>query len=206
MTMLVSLLMTIGAATSQPAASPPPVEQDMVVTGFRPERHPLGRAEVPYSETARVPAGSRIARRVPDRPFRSIASESGVAGMLQGSGMDGTGGSSHNVARRRVTECVVGDRQVREDVACILFNVHRNTGLGELRAAREALEPLLRRDRLNAAEHFYIGHHAYALAEAEQDETLRLRAIRLLLASGRLSELDRARAERTLATLTRTAH
>ncbi len=188
---------------AQPGASPPADQsENIVVTGARPSPQPHGRAEAPYSETERVLLGSRIPRRASERLFQTIASESGVAGMVPGSGMDGTGGSSHLTATRRTTNCVAEDREVRGEIACILFRAQRATEVGAFDDARAALAPLLRRASMNGAERFHAGRLAFTLAQAEEDEALQAQALRLLLASGRLPEADHMRAERRLSALT----
>ena len=179
-------------------------EEDIVVTGSRPQGSGRDRVEEPYPERMRAPIGSRIARRIEQRPFRTVATETGLAGLVgvAGGGMDGTGGSSHAIRSRAVTECVAADQQVSEAVACILFRVDRHTQAGEYAPAAEALAPLLARRHLTAAERYYVGHYAYALAEATADHSGRARALAIMLQSGRLPADQRGRAERVLASLT----
>jgi len=139
---------------------------------------------------------------VSERPFQTIASDSGVAGMVPGSGMNGTGGDPPRLTSRRATTCVAEDRAVREEVACMLFRAQRAAGLGDFDVARTAVSPWLERRGMNAAESYAVGLLAFTLAEAEADDGLRIHALRLLLASNRLPEADQARAERQLAGLT----
>jgi hypothetical protein len=186
------------------AQSAEPPDPAIVVTGTRPERSPNGRPEEPYPETERVVLGSRIARRVERRPFRSVATETGLAGMIGNSGAgswDGTGSSNHAVRSRLATECVAEHAQVSEAVACILFRVKRHIEAGDYDSAREALAPLLERRHLTSWERYYVGHYAYRLAVAMEDDAGRAQALQMMLESGRLPEEQRGRAHRVLASL-----
>lgn len=201
------LIFLLAAAAFGAQEAPPPPDRDeseIVITGDRPKRDPRGGVERPYPETERVPLGSRIARRMERRPFRSVATDSGLAGMIGNSGesnWDGTGGSGHGVRRRLVTECVANHDQVDEDVACILFRVGTYTDASDYDSAAEALAPLLERRHLTSWERYYVGHYAYALAEARQDDGAREHALHLMLASGRMAEVDRRQALRSMAAM-----
>ena len=105
-------------------------------------------------------------------------------------------------ATRRTTNCAAEDREVREEIACILFRAQRANEVGAFGDARAALAPLLRRASMNGAERFHAGRLAFTLAQAEEDEALQAQALRLLLSSGRLAEADHMRAERRLSALT----
>ncbi len=204
MILLAPLLLSSAFVGLQPVPAQPeadPESQRVIVTGERPERDPRGGVEAPYPEVERVPLGSRIARRVAQRPFRSVASDSGVGGvsLTEDGGFDGTGGSSHGFRMRRVTECVPEHDQVSEEVACILFRVKRNTELGDYDAAAGALAPLLARRHLTAWERYYIGYFAYRLGDAVPENARRERGLDLMLASGRMEDADRRQALRALA-------
>lgn len=202
-----STLLLSAALAVQPAPPAPAEEPDsppIVVTGERDPRNPLGGIEQPYSETERVPLGSRIARRVERRPFQSVASESGLAGMVGNSGdgnWDGTGGSGHGVRMRRVTECVAERREVSEAVACMLHRVKTGIEMGDHAAAAAALAPLLERSTLSAWERYYVGYYAFELGEAMQDDVRRGAALSLMLASSEMPETERPQALRALASI-----
>lgn len=202
-----TLLLSAGAVGLQQPPPAPAAESDsppIVVTGERDPRNPLGGIEQPYSETERVPLGSRIARRVERRPFRSVATESGLAGMLGNSGdgnWDGTGGSGHGVRSRRVIECVAEREEVSEAVACMLHRVKAGIETGDHAAAAAALEPLLERRMLTAWERYYIGYYAFELGEAMQDDERRGAALSLMVASSEMPDAERPPALRTLAAI-----
>lgn len=201
---LLSLLASTATLSLQVTPERPEEGDPIVVTGSRPDRDPRGVAEEPYPETERVPLGSRIARRVERRPFRTVATETGLAGMVGNSGdgnWDGTGGSGHGVRGRRVTECVPDHEQVSEAVACALFRVKRNTDVGEFELAAQSLQPLLARRGMTDWEHYYVGYFAYRLADALDDDERRDRALQMMLASGRMSADDRLNALRMLAAI-----
>lgn len=200
MALLFSLILSAGFAGLQdtPPAAP---EEEIVVTGEREERSPLGGVEDPYPEVERVPLGSRIARRIARRPIRSIASESGVAGMLQGgdSHWDGTGGSSLNMRMRLVTECVPEHELVSEEIACILYRVKKSLEVSDFDAAAERLAPLMERRHVTSWERYYIGYYAFRFAEAAGDAQMREAALQKMLASGRMEEAQQRDALRALA-------
>ncbi len=201
MTSLLSLMLSAAASAQQPAPAPPaePAQaesQRVIVTGDRPERDLRGPVEQPYSETERVPLGSRIARRQRQRPFENVASQTGLAGMLPSIKLDfdGTGGPAPRFRNRRVLECRAVHEEVSQEVACILFRAKQETDAGNFAAARNALTPLLERRGLSAWERYYGGHYTYLLADAEQDDAGRERALHMMLATGRMEEADRRRA------------
>lgn len=206
MDLLIALASLAASSTIQPPLPEPErSRQDIVVTGPEAEE-----AEAPYSETERVPLGSRIARRERVRPFNTVATEQGVAGLVGASGLgnyDGSGGANLNIRNRHVRNCRAADRQVREDVACVLLRVDRHTRQRQLdaaqaaQAAQAALAPLLSSGQLNGAERYYVGRYAYRVARARQDDAARAQALELLLASDRLVPADRLHAERTLASI-----
>ncbi len=210
---MISLLpfMLAAAASAQqpeltpPAARPEADDQRITVTGDRPERDARGAVEQPYSETERAPLGSRIARRVRERPFEGAASETGLAGLVGvqgGANIDGTGGTRLGFRNRRVLECRAGHEQVSQEVACILFRIRQGTDARDFAAAHGALAPLLARQGLTAWERYYAGYYAYALADAEQDDARREEALHIMLGTGRMEEADR---QRTFGALTRIA-
>lgn len=198
MTLFLSLILSASFAGLQ--AAPVETGEDIIVTGEQPERSPLGGVEAPYPEVERVPLGSRIARRIARRPVRSIASESGVAGVFAGadSHWDGTGGSSLNMRMRLVTECVPDHETVSEEIACLLFRVKKSLEVNDLDAAAERLDPLMERRHLTDWERYYVGYYAYRLAEADEDPDRREAALQLMVASGRMEEAQRREALRAL--------
>ncbi len=196
MSLILSIIFLSSSATLQ--------DQSITVTSDRPRRDPRGGIEAPYPETERIPLGSRIARRMPVRPFRTVATESGLAGLVgirEGGNWDGTGGSSASVRTRLATECVPEHQQVGEAVACILFRVGRSTEVGDHEAASQALAPLLVNRQLSGWERYYVGHFAFALADRMESDAGRAQGLAIMLDSGRMDASERLQALRTLATI-----
>jgi tetratricopeptide (TPR) repeat protein len=203
MSLLILSAAFLASQVQPPAPAQPPVDQEgqrVIVTGDRPEGAPREAVEQPYSETERVPLGSRIARRERQRPFENVASHTGLAGMLPSKELDfdGTGGPAPRFRNRRVLECRAVHEQVSQEVACILFRAKQETDARNYAAARDALTPLLARHGLTAWERYYGGYYVYQLADAEQDDAGRERALHIMLASGRMAEADRGQAVRAL--------
>lgn len=195
-----SLLLLLIVQTDPPAepAEPGPI----VVTGER-ERQDGEAIEEPYPEVERVPVGSRIARRQEQRPFRTIATESGVAGLISAPGLDfdASGGHLGRVRNRVVRECVADHSQVSERTACVLFRVRQALERRDHEAAVAALEPLLRAQTLSAIDRFYAASFSYQLAQATDDDARRESALTMMLESGRMPAADRPNAMRMLARL-----
>jgi tetratricopeptide (TPR) repeat protein len=182
----------------------PEQDADITVTGERIERNLHGEAEAPYSEVERTPLGSRIARRVRERPFRAAPTNSGLAALVGNSGSantDATGGFNAVTRYRRITECVPEHEEVSEEIACLVFRVNHWTGTGEFEEASNALRPVLARRGLTGRERQYLGQAAYRLGGAADDPVLREAGLHMLLASGYMSEADRVGALRALAAL-----
>jgi|GEM_PF-3248489 len=197
------LLAAQAAAQAAPPAAAPP-QGTIVVTGEREERVNGERVEEPYTETERVPLGSRIPRRREARPFGTVASESGLAGMISGPGINydatgGSGGTPLRVRNRVVRECRAGHAQVTERTACILYRVRQSIDGGDHAAAAAALDPLLRTATLSSIDRYYAASYSYQLAQAMDDDSRREAALTAMLESGRMPQQDRPNAMRMLA-------
>jgi hypothetical protein len=195
-------LLLLAAQTAAPEPAPPPPAAPIVVNGL-PERVGGRRVEQPYSEGQHVMLGSRVPRSRDSRQFRTVASDTGLAGLIAGHQLnfDGTGGESPRFAGRPVTECVAGHPQVPERTACILFRVRQAIGRQELDAAAEAIVPLLRSRTLSGIERYYVATVNLELADAAGDPVRREAAVAMMVESGRLPASDRPTAMRMLAQL-----
>lgn len=194
------LLLVQSAEPTRPAGEA--AQGPIVVTGER--EQPTGeRVEEPYPETERVPLGSRIPRRM-DRRFGTVATDTGLAGMISGPGVNydatgGSGGTPLRVRNRRVLECVAGHPQVTERTACVLFRVNRAIEAQNYAEAQTLIEPLLRTQTLSAIDRYYTARYNYQLAQATDDDPRRESALNAMLATGRMPAADRPNAERMLA-------
>ena len=201
--MALSLLLAAPAAA---APDPPSSREDdavdaegIVVTGVRPKRPK--NAEEPYSETKRVPLGSRIPRIPERRMFYSIASDTGLAGLIGGgkdNNFDALGGSMAKTRVRVVKECKADREEVSEKTACALIRVAGHIESSEFDAAKAELAKLDGIRMLPSFDRYYAANYHYRLAAALKDDAGREVALKTMLASGRMPEADRPGALRTL--------
>ncbi|HEX8193148.1 MAG TPA: bacterial transcriptional activator domain-containing protein [Allosphingosinicella sp.] len=195
------LILAVQTAAPEPApaerAAPP-----ITVNGL-PERVGDRRVEQPYTEGEHVTLGSRIPRRRDERQFRTVATDTGLAGLLQGHQLnfDGTGGATPRFSGRVVTECVTDHPQVPERTACMLFRARQAIGRQEPQAAAQAIAPLLSARTLSGIERYYVGAINLELADATNDAVRREAAITMMVESGRMPTADRPNAMRILAQL-----
>lgn len=196
------LLLAASAAAqeAQPQEQTPRPPGTIVVTG---EREEEGHVEEPYPEQEQQRLGSRIRRRDDRRPFSTIATNTGLGGMIPGPGVDfdATGASVPRFRNRVVRECVAGHERVSEATACVLFRVRQHIERGEHSLAAAALDPLLGRRTLSGIDRFYGASFSYQLAQVMDDDVRRESALTTMLASEHMPAADRAGAMRTLARL-----
>lgn len=202
------LLLSQAAAPAAATQQSPAPQAPIVVTGEREQEERINgeRVEDPYSEVERVPLGSRIPRRREARPFSTVTSESGLAGLISGPGINydatgGSGGTPLRVRNRAVRECRAGHPQVSERTACILFRVRQNIDRGDHAAAAALIQPLLETRTLSGIDRYYVASFNYQLADAMDDNARRESALTTMIESGRMSQQDRANALRMVARL-----
>jgi tetratricopeptide (TPR) repeat protein len=201
-----ALFLLVGQSTASADQPPAAAQGPIVVSGEREERRDGERIEEPYTETERVPLGSRIPRRRDARAFSTVASESGLAGMISGPGINydatgGSGGTPLRVRNRVVRECVAGSRQVSERTACILYRVRQAIEAQDHAGAAALLEPLLRSGTLSSIDRYYAASFSYQLAQVTDDDARRESALTAMIESGRIPAADRPNATRMLARL-----
>jgi hypothetical protein len=202
-----TFLLGMSAPLQEPPAAAPPArrgDEPIVVDGERID--PREPVEEPYSETERVPLGSRIPRRVDRRPYNTVASDSGLAGMISGPGINydatgGSGGTPLRVRNRQVRECRAANERVSEATACILFRVQQHIDRREFAEAGAKIDELLGRRTLPGVERYYAATYSYRLAQAADDDARRESALTTMLAGDRMPAADRPGALRTLALL-----
>ena len=193
------------AASVQTTQAPPPetekeaASDQVTVTGQRP--HPdEEKAEEPYSTTRRIPLGSRIPRKPGRRVFHTVASNTGLAGLIAAkeNDFDATGGAVLNSRNRLIKVCKADREEVSEETACALVEARRSMEAGDFESASSALAPLLASGGLSSFDRYYTGYYAYLLAQKMGDEAGRETALTMMLASGRMPESDRPAALKTL--------
>ncbi len=195
--MITNLLILLLASYAEPVQAnsdrantgvePVPAETDIVVTGKKVEKREI--------------LGSRVPRKVePDpRGFVSqIASNTGVAGLTPGSGMDPFTGATRTVT---VTNCKASDPRIALAAACDLALAQKLIQAGDLGAARGAIFRALENPKSGPADKFFAHRFSYQIAMIENDSQDRTDALNGMLETGLLSPPDRVLARKTLASL-----
>ena len=178
----VSTSETANVQAGSPTEAKP--EGEIIVTGTKLKR--------------RVVVGSRLSRPVePDpRGFVSqIASDTGVAGMTPGSGMDPFAGGTRSISTK---SCKGSDARISQAVLCDLAHAQKAIAQGDLDRAGDAIERALSNAQ-SPADKFFAHRFAYQLATLQNDAGGRQDALRGMLASGSMSAEDRILAHKTLA-------
>lgn len=183
--MILPLLMLAQSA----AATPPPPPADIIVTGTR--------ARVPD----KAPLGSRIARPAEADPrgfVSQIASDTGVAGLDPGSGMDPFAGGTRRIT---VKSCRSSDKALSPAAMCALAAISRRLEGGDLAGARAAVGRFVERADIGPADRYAAWQFAYRAAAEAADERGRADALTAMLASEAMPTKDALAARRMLATL-----
>lgn len=169
--------------STPPGPPPDPAEPPIVVTAT---------PEPPES----IPLGSRIARPLQENGDRQIASDTGVAGLIPGSGMDPFAGQTRRV---RVTECRAGAADLSPETVCRFGALDRALGAGDYGAARALLEGIGRRPDLTDDETYLVHWFGYAIAMADGgDARDRQAALEGMLATSAMPQAYRLPALRSL--------
>lgn len=198
-TLALSLLVAVAEPPASPQAGKPAEEEELTVTGKRPDPRE-DKAEEPYSTTPRVMLGSRIPRKPGRRMFNTVATDTGLAGLIPGpeNNFDATGGMAPAFKDRHVKVCKADREQVTEETACAILEARKKMEKGDHEAASKALAPVLASGSISRLDRYYANHYAYLLAERAGDEPGRERALKGMLTSGRMPEVDRPAALKTL--------
>jgi tetratricopeptide (TPR) repeat protein len=198
---LAALLLLLAAQTSPPQdqSSSDPI----IVTGDKGDPREQ-QAEEPYSTREHVPVGSRIPRKTGRRTFNTVASNTGLGGLLlsPGNHIEATGGTVPVTRNRLVKVCKADREEVSEETACALVEAKKKMDVRDFAGARAALQAVLAKRMLSSFDRYYAGHFAYLLAQAEGDEAGRERALRMMLASGRMAEAERQGALKSIVRMT----
>lgn len=165
----------------------PPPQDEIVVTGTRQNK-----------DAEQAPLGSRITRaKEPDpRGFVSqIASDTGPAGMVPGSGMDPFAGGTRNVT---VKTCKASDTRLSLAARCDLAAIQRKMKAGDQAGALAAIHRLSERADVTALDRFFARRFQYQIAEGANDQAGRREAIEAMLETGVMARADQRAARRTL--------
>lgn len=198
---LQSLALPLTAAALQSPPSSAQTSEPIIVTGARTDEHEAQRkVEKPYSITPRVVTGSRIPHTTGRRLFNTVASDTGLAGLIadKNNNFDAAGGSVPRQRDRRIIECRADREEVSEETACALFDIAKALDDGDHVTAAAKLDELKEDRSLHSFDRYYVAFYQYKVAEARADERGREDALKAMLASGRMPWEERLTAQRTL--------
>lgn len=186
------ILLTVATLMSQaPVAAPVPDPADPIVVTGKQRKKPQ----------VKPPLGSRIGRPAePDpRGFVSqIATDSGVAGLVPGSGMDPFSGGTRKVTRKT---CKADNPQLSAAALCDLAAIGRKIANGDKAGALAAIHRLCERADVTALDCLAARRFQYAMAQAAGDAGARRDAIEAMLETRALPAADQAAARRALVTM-----
>ncbi|MBX3561551.1 MAG: tetratricopeptide repeat protein [Sphingomonas sp.] len=179
-----------GLAPAAGQADVPPVEEPgedaITVTGAR-------------DEPVRTDAtGSRILRNDEGIGFLNVATRTGVAGLVPGSGMDPFAGGTRVI---REISCRADDPRMSPDAACRLHAVQQLLAAGAHDEARSALDRFLASEDVADEERYIAAGLWYRLGELTGDPLDREDALLAMLRTAAMPGEERVAALRTLAAL-----
>lgn len=196
-------LIMLLAAQETPAADLSEAErQKIIVTGERNKKAHL--AEEPYPMVEREVLGSRIKRKM-DRQFRTVATNTGLAGLISGGGsntsLDGSGGSPLRFRNKLIKECKSGDERLTERTACELWLAEKAINESEFAAAKLLLDKLLRNPQLSRVDRYHTASYSYQLAERTDDDPGKQAALKMMFETGQMPDAERQTALKTMVRL-----
>jgi hypothetical protein len=188
---LASFALACSVCLAAPAASQPePVSErgsDITVTGERSE-----------PQRPRATTGSRIARSERPAPFATIATETGVAGLVPGSQADPFAGFTRTVTE---VSCRSDDERVSADAACRLAAIQRLIAAQSFDEARSAIDRLAASEAATDLERYLAAGFLYRIGLATGEAADREDALRMLVASEAAPAAERSAAYRTLVSI-----
>jgi tetratricopeptide (TPR) repeat protein len=173
-----------GAADPAADRADEPAAQEITVTG---EQDPEPRA--------RPRTGSRIARGDPGLGFQAVATDTGVAGLLPGSGMDPFAGATRFTTE---TTCRGENVELSPEVACRLAEIQSLVTNGAMDEARTAIHRLLESEPITDEERYLTARIWYQVGQLAQDPVDREDALLTMLSTSSMPSDARASALRTL--------
>ncbi len=180
------LLLQAAPAGPPPTVLPVPSEEaaPIVVTGDRPEQ---------------VVVGSRIPRRLGDDPGATggqIATRTGVAGLVPGSGMDPFAGGTRRIIKRSCRADVEG---LSKFALCGLARAQEALVKNDASGATAELTTLLADPALTAADRFFVHRLAWRMADDAGDRRGRTTALAGMVATELMRPEDEQLALKSLA-------
>lgn len=143
-------------------------------------------------------SGSRIARDEVPRPFSSIATQTGVNGLVPGSGMDPFAGATRTI---RDLTCRSDDSRISPSVACRLVPIQQLIASGSYDQARALLDRLISSEDASDEERYIAARIWYQVGELSRDDGDRENALLAMLATASMPQNERIAALRTLVSM-----
>lgn len=139
--------------------------------------------------------GSRLPRREPLVRFMAVATETGVAGLTPGSGMDPFAGGTRNVTERA---CRSDDARLSQEAACRFVPIQHFMNSGSFEEARAAIDRLVTSESVTDEERYLAAGYLYRIAVATREDVDREDALRMMIGTTSMAAGDRIVAYRTL--------
>lgn len=149
------------------------------------------------AERRKVIVGSRVPKRqiIQDGP---IATSTGVAGLVPGSGMDPFVGRTRTL---RTNSCVSSDESIRKPAACLIVRADEALADGDSELSAGLLRTIISDDSSNNHERLAAAQRLHAIGDQLRDADLREQALVQMLATGLLANTDTIAAHRSLAAI-----
>lgn len=141
-----------------------------------------------------VMAGSRLPR-TPVRNGGPIATNTGVMGLVPGSGMDPFAGGTRKITTKT---CISDGEAISKEAACLLVKADRAWKSGDAELGTSLLRRIALEGHYNAEERLAASQRLYAIGDGIQSQALREEALIKMIATGLLPESDAISAHRTL--------
>lgn len=197
MTSLLLILLAFSAESAEAQARKP----DSSVEAAHPETDPIVVTGTGEEEERRAVLGSRVPREIEADPRGSvaqIASDTGVAGLTPGSGMDPFAGGTKKITLK---SCKGSDPRMTMVALCDLALAQKRILEGDLGAARGAIDRVLSHPNSAPADKFFAHRFSFQVASIENDPQDRSDALNGMLETGLLSPEGRVQARKTLASM-----
>ena len=141
-----------------------------------------------------VLTGSRLPR-APVRKDGPVATDTGVMGLVPGSGMDPFAGGTRKITTKT---CRSDGEAISKEAACLLAKADRSWENGDAELGASLLRSMADEDHFNAEERLAASQRLYAIGDGIQSRALREEALIKMIDTGLLPQSDAIAAHRTL--------
>ncbi|WP_341711830.1 hypothetical protein [Erythrobacter sp.] len=194
--MMITLALAFLAGASQ--QEPPDTEQADPVSAAAEKPIVVIATPLDEQEEKSVRLGSRVPRKPLFEPY-NLRTNTGVAGLTPGSGMDPLSGQNP-VIKREITKCVSDRPELGEKAVCYMIAAERNFEDGDFQGGLTVYRFLSSSDEFSPAEQLAAAEKMFAFGEVSEDAALREEALLRMLDSGGLAPAVAQRARRSLVT------